>query len=185
MGRAVAASRGQSGKGYTAGLWAARQTGAQVICHSERMLVCIPTWWEFNSDEAGKLWCSLLDEVIPNFKFTPMSKKAFLAFGWDFYLEVSGEGRAFMFSVFPWGLLCYFQQTSSEKRCICHIIFPSMVSVWPRGSKAGWAFWQKIGHGRSVFNRNASSAKSKATSPLVMEGGKDATQAVQSIYFFH
>lgn len=46
---------GQSGKGYTAGLWAARQTGAQVICHSECMLLCIPTGWEFNSDEAGEL----------------------------------------------------------------------------------------------------------------------------------
>lgn len=55
MGRAVAASGGQSGKGYTAGLWAARQRGAQVICHSECMLVCIPTRWEFNSDEVGKL----------------------------------------------------------------------------------------------------------------------------------
>lgn len=53
MGRAVAAIRGQSGKGYTAGLWAARQRRAQVICHSECMLLFIPTRWEFNSDETA------------------------------------------------------------------------------------------------------------------------------------
>lgn len=31
MGRRVMASRGQSGNGYTAGIWAARQNGEQMI----------------------------------------------------------------------------------------------------------------------------------------------------------
>lgn len=35
MGRGVMASGGQSGNGYTAGIWAVRQSGEQVICHSE------------------------------------------------------------------------------------------------------------------------------------------------------
>lgn len=35
MGRGGMASRGQSGNGHTAGIWAARQSGEQVICRSE------------------------------------------------------------------------------------------------------------------------------------------------------
>lgn len=35
MGRGVMGNQGQSGNGYTAGIWAARQSGEQVICHSE------------------------------------------------------------------------------------------------------------------------------------------------------
>lgn len=38
------------------------------------------------------------------------------------------------------GSLFYFQ-TDSERNHICHIVFHSLFSLWPRG-KACWAFWQ-------------------------------------------
>lgn len=79
--------------------------------------------------------------------------------------------------------LFYFQ-TDSERNHIRNLIFHLLFSLWPR-DKARWAFWQWIGHRRSVFPRNDSSAESKATSPLVMERGRDVRQALQSIYFFH
>lgn len=63
MGRAVAASRGQSGKGYTAGLWAARQSGEQVICHSVCWCVSQHGGSLFRMKQALMI-CALLGKVV-------------------------------------------------------------------------------------------------------------------------